>query len=81
MRRIVNVCGVNRRTGKSKATGKPYDFTELHFTYADDYVAGLKAANAIVNQSMIGQREIMVGEDLDLVFHVFQNKVIVDAVL
>lgn len=81
MRKIVNVCGVNRRTGTSKTTGKPYDFTEIHFTYADDYVAGCKAANAIVNQNMIGKRDILVGEDLDMVFHVFQNRIVVDAIL
>lgn len=81
MRKVVNVCGVNHAKGVSKKTNNPYDFTEIHFTYQDDYVAGLKADNAIINQKMLGDREIMVGEDLDLVFHVYQNRVVVDAVL
>ena len=81
MRKTVNVCGVNHVSGISKKTDKPYDFTEIHFTYQDDYVAGLKADHATVNQSMIGNRQILVGEDLDMVFHVYQNRVVVDAVL
>ena len=81
MRKTVNVCGVNHRKGTSAKTGKSYDFTELHFTYQDEYVTGLKCANAVADQSMVGNREIMVGEDLDMVFHTFNGKVFVDAIL
>lgn len=81
MRKIVNVCGVNAMKGKSKKTGKEYDFVELHFTYQDGNVIGLKCANATVDRGIVGDRDIMVGEDLDMVFHTFNGRVYVDAVL
>lgn len=81
MRKIVNVCGVNAMKGISKKTGKDYDFVELHFTFQDSNVTGLKCANAIVDRSIVGNRDIMVGEDVDMVFHTHQNRVFVDAIL
>ena len=81
MRKIVNVCGTHTFKGTSKKTGKPYDFVEIHFTFQDDNVTGLKCASATLDRGTIGQRDIIVGDDLDMVFHTFQNRVFVDAIL
>lgn len=51
MRKIINIVGIgDRKSGISKNTNKPYDFTPVAFTYEDKFMDGLKAACTNLNQ-------------------------------
>lgn len=80
MRKQVNIRGVAHRSGTSAKTGKPYAFTEVHFTYEDDYITGEKCANATVDQSAIPY-PLVVGDNVDMVFHFANGRCFIDAVL
>ena len=79
MRKNVKVIGIgSRRTGTSKA-GNQYDFTPVTLAYPEDGFNGYRAETCNMDTALISG--INVNDQLDVVFH-FQNyKMVVDAIL
>ena len=52
MRKYINIIGVGeRKAGTAKASGKPYDFTPVAFTFEDAHISGVKAATVNISQN------------------------------
>ena len=82
MKKEITIVGVGQRmSGTSKKTGKPYDFTEISFTYEDEQTEGVKACCSLVDQSILEGYEISPGWVHDVVMHYNMGKVVVDAFL
>lgn len=82
MRKDVTVLGIGqRKAGISKKGGKKYDFTEVAIGYEADGFAGMKCETIAFDTAMIAEKNLTVGEVLDLVFHQANFKTYVDAIL
>lgn len=83
MRANMTIVGFGqRRQGVSTKTQKPYDFQSVSVLYEDAYTTGHKAATVNISGPDIDAKGgIKVGETLDVVFHTYNNAVVVDAVL
>lgn len=68
MRKIINIVGVGeRKQGVGKASGRPYDFTPISFTYEDRFTNGLKAASVNLSQDCCPPGyEPFVGESVEV---------------
>lgn len=79
MKRTINVCGIGRKSGTTKA-GKAYDFHVISGTYKDgDYTEGLAACEYAVDDEMVAG--IDVGMDVNVFSHFYNGKTYVDAVI
>lgn len=82
MRKDVTVLGIGqRKSGISKKGGKKYDFTEVAIGYEVDGFAGMKCETIAFDTPMIAEKNVAVGDVLDLVFHQANFKTYVDAIL
>lgn len=60
---IINVVGRRRVSGTSKKTGKPYDFSEVHFLAPARFVEGSVGRSVSVDPSLCPYDKIVVGRD------------------
>lgn len=82
MRKYVEVMGVGKRKfGVGKKSGAKYDLVELSIAYDADGFNGRKCETVAVDTELLGDRNLMPGEVLDLVMHQANFKTYVDAVL
>lgn len=82
MRRYVEVMGVGKRkAGVGKKSGSKYDFTEISIAYDADGFTGRKCETVAFDAAVIGDRNIAVGEVLDVVMHQANFKTYVDCIL
>lgn len=82
MRKNVQVIGIGaRKAGVAKKTGKKYDFTEIAIGYESEGFSGMKCETIAFDTAMIAEKNIAVGDVLDLVFHQANFKTYVDAIL
>lgn len=81
MRAKVKVIGVEYFEGKSKRTGKDYAFYQLYCLYPRKNVHGEACFSATVNEDMMTDILIYELPLLDMVFHEYNGKVYVDAIL
>lgn len=82
MRKNVTVIGMGqRKAGVAKKTGKKYDFTEVAIGYEVDGFSGMKCETIAFDTDMIAEKNVAVGDVLDLVFHQANFKTYVDAIL
>lgn len=83
MRAYMKVVGLgNRMTGNSKKTGKPYDFQAVSVLYDDQYTTGQKASTVnISGKDVDSVGGLCIGQEYDVVFHTYNNQVVVDALL
>lgn len=82
MRKTVQILGVGqRKSGNSKKSGKPYDFQEISIAYDSPGFAGLRCETITVDSNIIGERQFVSGEVVDMVFHQFNFKTYIDAIL
>ena len=66
MRKTIKIVGVgDRRQGMSK-TGKPYDFTPVHFCYEQPWIRGFAAASCNVSQDCIKYRQRAAGRSWNM---------------
>lgn len=83
MRKTIKIVGVgDRRQGMSK-TGKPYDFTPVHFCYEQPWIRGFAAASCNVSQDCMGDYTPAVNDEKEVVMHqdFKTGAVYIDAVL
>ena len=82
MRKNVTVIGIGqRKAGISKKGGKKYDFTEIAIGYETEGFSGMKCETIAFDTAIIADKNITVGDVLDLVFHQANFKTYVDAIL
>lgn len=82
MRKDVTVLGIGqRKAGISKKSGKKYDFTDVAIGYDSDGFIGMKCETLAFDTEMFQEKNVSVGDVLDLVFHQFNSKTYVDAIL
>lgn len=83
MRVYMKVVGLgSRKTGVSSKTNKPYDFQPVSVVYDDAYTTGQKAATVNMSGPDIDAKGgLNIGQELDVVFHTYNNSVVIDAVL
>lgn len=83
MRAYIKVVGMGpRKKGVSSKTNKPYDFQPVSFLYDDAYTTGQKAATANVSGPDIDSLGgLNIGQEYDVVFHLYNNQVVIDALL
>lgn len=60
---IIIVIGRQRRTGTSKKTGKPYDFSEIYFLSTSPFVEGQVGDKCTVDPSVCTYDKIYVGRE------------------
>lgn len=58
---IIKVIGKQHRSGTSKKTGKPYDFSEVYFLGDNRYVEGQMGMSCIVDPAQVPFAQIVVG--------------------
>lgn len=81
MRSTITIVGVGeRKFGVSKA-GKPYDFTEVSFTYEVPGYAGVKAESANFSAAALGDYKPEVGDVVEAVMHQANYRTYIDAIL
>ena len=82
MRKTVQILGVGqRKSGSAKKTGKPYDFLEISIGYDSPGYSGLRCETICVDSNIIGDRQFVPGEVVDIVSHQFNFKTYIDAIL
>lgn len=83
MRAKVKIVGMGKRlSGTSKKTNNPYDFIPLSFIYQDKFTEGYKAETVNVDGEYVDDHGgIKVGDEVEFVFHVANNRTYVDAIL
>ena len=82
MRNLVQVLGVGqRKSGISKRTRQPYDFTEVSFGFPDPGFDGLRCETVSVDSVLLGDRSLAAGETVDAVYHQYNFKTYIDAIL
>lgn len=83
MRTIAKVVGIGaRKSGTSNKTNRPYDFTPFHLIYKDKNVEGAAAASPLVDQSILDSIPLpKVGDEIDIVYHMANGNMTVDAIL
>lgn len=82
MRKTVQILGVGQhKFGIAKKSGKPYDFQELSFGYNSPDYSGMRCETIGVDSNVIGDHQFVPGDVVDIVFHQFNFKTYVDAIL
>lgn len=84
MRKYINIVGVGlRKSGTAKASGKPYDFTPVSFTYEDSNIQGVKCATVNIAQDCMGGYCPSIGDSVEVVMRedFKTGRIYVDAVL
>lgn len=83
MRAYMKVVGLGaRRSGVSSKTNKPYDFQAVSVLYDDQYTTGQKAATVnISGKDVDSVGGLHIGQEYDVVFHTYNNQVVIDALL
>lgn len=82
MRKTVQILGIGpRMTGKSKNTGKPYDFLEISFGYESPGFTGLRCETVGISSALIVDRQLVPGEFVDIISHQYNFKTYIDAIL
>lgn len=82
MRHTVQILGVGqRKSGNAKKTGKPYDFQEISIGYDSPGFSGMRCETIAIDSGLIGERQFVAGEVVDIVSHQFNFKTYIDAIL
>ena len=82
MRKTVQILGVGqRKSGNAKKTGKPYDFHEISIGYDSPGYSGLRCETIGIDSNLIGDRQLVPGEVIDIVCHQFNFRTFIDAIL
>lgn len=82
MRKTVQIMGIGqRRTGNAKKTGKAYDFFEISFGFPDETYQGYRCETIAVSPEVIKDKQLVVGECVDIVFHQYNFRTFIDAIL
>lgn len=82
MRKTVQIMGVgSRKTGISKRTQKPYDFTEISIGYDSPDFFGQRCETVAVDASLLNGVALAPGEVIDIVCHEYNFKLVIDAIL
>lgn len=82
MRKTVQIMGIGqRKSGISKRNGKPYDFTDISIGYDSPDFLGYRCEVVAVDAAVIGNRVLSPGDSVDIVFHQYNFRTIVDAIL
>lgn len=82
MRKTVQILGVGqRKSGNAKKTGKPYDFLEISIGYDVPGFSGLRCETIGISSSVIGDRQLVPGDFVDIVSHQYDFKTYIDAIL
>ena len=82
MRATVQIMGVGpRKTGISKRTQKPYDFTEISIGYEFGDFIGQRCETVAVDASVLNGASLAPGEVIDIVCHEYNFKLVIDAIL
>ena len=82
MRKTVQIIGVGqRKSGNAKKTGKPYDFQEISIGYESSGYSGLRCETIGIDSNLIGDRQLVPGDVVDIVCHQFNFKTYIDAIL
>lgn len=82
MKKEVTVVGVGaRRTGKSKESGRSYDFVPVAITYEDPQMNGVKAETVNVQGAIFDERPIYTGELLTVFMHTQNFRTVIDGIL
>ena len=82
MRKTVQIMGIGqRKTGNSKRTGKPYDFTEISIGYDAPGYCGQCCETVSVDASLLDGVVLSPGEVIDIVCHQYNFKTVIDAIL
>ena len=82
MRKTVQIMGVGpRKSGVSKRTGKPYDFTEISIGYDSPDFSGQRCETVAVDASLFNGVVFTPGEVIDIVCHEYNFKMVIDAIL
>ena len=82
MRKTVQILGVGqRKSGNAKKTGKPYDFLEISIGYNSPDYSGLRCETIGVDSNLIGDHQFIPGDVVDIVFHQYNFKTYIDAIL
>ena len=82
MRHTVQILGVGqRKAGNAKKTGKPYDFQEISIGYDSPGFSGMRCETIAIDSGLIGDRQLVPGEVVDIVSHQFNFKTYIDAIL
>lgn len=63
---IVQLLGKEHRKGKSKSTGRDYDFTVIHVSAKQRYVDGLAALQKIVGAEIYSFDKLLVNQYYDI---------------
>lgn len=82
MRKTVQILGIGqRKSGNAKKTGKPYDFLEISIGYDSSGFSGLRCETICISSILIGDRQFVPGEYVDIVSHQYNFKTYIDAIL
>lgn len=82
MRKTVIVYGIGeRKQGVSKKKNVAYDFTEVSVGFDDEKFNGYRCETLAIDTSLLAGKQLAVGEPIDIVYHQFNFKTFVDAVL
>lgn len=82
MRKTVQIMGVGpHKTGDSKRTGKPYDFTEISIGYNSPDYFGQCCELVFVDAAVLDGVVLSPGEVIDIVCHQYNFKTVIDAIL
>lgn len=82
MPKTVQIMGIGpRKSGKSNKTGKPYDFLEVSIGYDSPGFSGLRCETIGISFVLIGDRQLVPGEFVDIVSHQYNFKTYIDAIL
>lgn len=82
MRKTVQILGIGqRKSGNAKKTGKPYDFLEISIGYDSPGFSGLRCETIGISSSLIGDRQFVPGDFVDIVSHQYNFKTYIDAIL
>lgn len=64
----IQILGKNHRTGTGKESGKPYDYTVIHYLVKDSYVEGMAAKTTNIYPDIMKSSEILLEHYYDLQF-------------
>lgn len=83
MRATMNICGVSSVKGEDANTGNAYNYKRVSATFPDmrKIEDGVRAVTFNVYPSVADLSQLLVGASVEVVYHEYQGRIIVDAVL
>lgn len=82
MIRNVQILGIGQhKSGIAKKTRKPYDFVEISIGYDSPGFTGLRCETICISSTLIGDRQFVPGDFVDIVSHQYNFKTYIDAII